>query len=73
VFLSAMNVQEESVREIIKQCNKNNTKIVAGGSIFTHEHDRFEGIDYFVLNEAEITLPIFLKDLEEGRLKPIYQ
>jgi radical SAM superfamily enzyme YgiQ (UPF0313 family) len=73
VFLSAMNVQEESVREVIAQCRKNNTKIVAGGPLFTHEHDRFEGIAYFVLNEAEITLPLFLADLEMGKPQPIYQ
>lgn len=73
IFLSAMNVQEESVRKIIAQCKRNNAKIVAGGPLFTHEHDRFEGIDCFVLNEAEITLPYFLADLESGQLKPIYQ
>ena len=73
VFLSAMNVQEESVRDIMAQCRKNNTKIVAGGPLFTHEHDRFEGIDYFVLNEAEITLPPFLADLEMGKPQPVYQ
>jgi radical SAM superfamily enzyme YgiQ (UPF0313 family) len=73
VFLSAMNVQEESVREVIAQCRKNNTKIVAGGPLFTHEHDRFEGVDHFILNEAEITLPPFLTDLEQGTAKPIYQ
>lgn len=73
VFLSAMNVQEESVRDIIEQCKKNGTKIVAGGPLFTHEHDRFEGIDYFVLNEAELTLPPFLADLEQGNPKPIYK
>jgi len=73
VFLSAMNVQEESVREIIRQCNRNNARIVAGGPLFTHEHDRFEGIDHFILNEAEITLAPFLEDLASGTTKPIYQ
>lgn len=73
VFLSAMNVQEESVRYVIEQCNKNNTKIVAGGPLFTHEHDRFPGIDHFILNEAEITLKPFLEDLELGQPKAIYQ
>jgi radical SAM superfamily enzyme YgiQ (UPF0313 family) len=73
VFLSAMNVQEESVRAVIKQCNRNNVKIVAGGPLFTHEHDRFEGIDHFILNEAEITLTPFLRDLEQGAPKPIYE
>ncbi len=73
VFLSAMNVQEESVREIIAQCNRNQTKIVAGGPLFTHEYDRFEGVDHFVLNEAELTLPPFLKDLEAGEALAVYK
>lgn len=73
VFLSAMNVQEESVREIVAQCNKAGVKIVAGGSLFTHEYQRFPNIDYFVLNEAEITLPLFLEDLQNGSPKHTYQ
>ncbi|MFX3626030.1 MAG: B12-binding domain-containing radical SAM protein [bacterium] len=73
VLLSAMNVQEESVREIVAQCNRVGTKIVAGGSLFTHEYERFPNIDHFVLNEAEITLPIFLDDLYNGKEKPIYK
>ncbi|HYG15136.1 MAG TPA: B12-binding domain-containing radical SAM protein [Bacteroidia bacterium] len=73
VFLSAMNVQEESVREIVGQCNRAGVKIVAGGPLFTHEYERFPNIDYFVLNEAEITLPLFLADLQQGNPKHIYQ
>lgn len=73
VFLSAMNVQEESVREIVAQCNRAGVKIVAGGSLFTHEYDRFPNIHHFVLNEAEITLPIFIEDLQKGEPKQIYQ
>ena len=73
VFLSAMNVQEMSVREIMVRCKRVGTKIVAGGSLFTHEYQRFPGIDHFVLNEAEITLLPFLKDLEKGYPKHLYQ
>jgi len=73
VFLSAMNVQEESVREIIAQCNRNQTKVVAGGPLFTHEYDRFDGVAHFILNEAELTLPPFLHDLELNQAKPVYQ
>ncbi len=73
VFLSAMNVQEESAHEIIKRCKEVGVKIVAGGTLFTHEHYRFPGVDHFVLNEAEITLPLFLEDLYNGKEKPIYQ
>lgn len=73
VFLSAMNVQEESVREIIILCKSAGVKIVAGGPLFTHEHERFPEIDHFILNEAEITLPLFLKDLSKGTPKRLYQ
>ncbi len=48
-------------------------KVVAGGPLFTHEHERFDGVDYFILNEAEITLPPFLADLRAGNTKAIYQ
>lgn len=73
VFISAMNVQEKSACEVIKQCRKINVKIVAGGTLFTHEYDKYPDIDYFVLNEAEITLPEFLRDLRNGSPKPIYK
>jgi radical SAM superfamily enzyme YgiQ (UPF0313 family) len=73
VFLSAMNVQELSVRQIIEQCKRKNATIVAGGPLFTHEHERFDGIAHFVLNEAEITLPLFLADLYAGQPQPIYK
>jgi radical SAM superfamily enzyme YgiQ (UPF0313 family) len=74
VFLSAMNVQEHSVREIVAKCVSLNVPIVAGGSLFTHEYERFPQIDHFVLNEAEITLPLFLADLAEGyKPAPVYK
>lgn len=73
VFLSAMNVQEESAREIIDLCNKLGVKIIAGGPLFTHEYERFPGVDHFILNEAEITLPLFIKDLQNNEAKKIYQ
>jgi len=73
VFLSAMNVQEESAREVIRQCKELGAKIVAGGTLFTHEYSRFDDIDHFVLNEAEITLPLFLSDLEKQQPKHLYK
>lgn len=73
VFISAMNVQEESVNEIIALCREAGVRTVAGGPLFTHEHERFPGVDHFVLNEAEITLPLFLEDLRRGELKPVYR
>ena len=67
VFLSAMIVQKESALQIIKRCRANGKKIVAGGPVFTTQHEQFEGVDHFILNEAEITLPLFLNDLAAGQ------
>jgi len=73
VFISAMSVQLKSVNEIIRRCKSAGKKIVAGGPLFTEEYDRFSEVDHLVLNEAEITLPVFLKDLMNGGAKHIYQ
>jgi radical SAM superfamily enzyme YgiQ (UPF0313 family) len=72
VFISAMSVQMASVREIIAQCIELKKKIVAGGPLFTEEYEQFTEIDHLVLNEAEITLPLFIKDLEDGKPQRIY-
>ena len=33
---------------------------------------RIPGVDHFILNEAEVTLPRFLEDYQRGRAEPIY-
>jgi radical SAM superfamily enzyme YgiQ (UPF0313 family) len=71
-FISAMTVQRDSARQIIARCNEAGVKVVAGGPLFTMEHEAFPGVDHFVLNEAEQTLAAFLEDLELGRPGKIY-
>ena len=74
VFISAMYIQKESVNKILDECMKNKVKVVAGGPLFTQEYNNYFQIDHFVLNEAEITLPLFLRDLDSGQTpKRIYQ
>ncbi|MDR3669074.1 MAG: DUF4070 domain-containing protein [Ignavibacteriaceae bacterium] len=72
VFLSGMSVHAAGAKDIIRKCNKLGAKIVAGGPLFTTQYQDFLGVDYFVLNEAENTLPPFLADLEKGEAKHIY-
>ena len=72
VFISAMSIQKASAKQVVSRCKKMGVKIVAGGPLFTVGHDEFENVDYFVLNEAEITLPLFLEDLRNGCAKHIY-
>lgn len=71
-FISAMVVQRESTRHILERCRAAGLKIVAGGPLFTAEHDQFEEVTHFILNEAELTLPPFLHDLEKGCAQRIY-
>ena len=72
-FISGMAVQRDSAREVIARCKDAGVKVVvAGGPLFTSEYEQFEGVDHFVLNEAEVTLPRFLADLEQGRAQRVY-
>jgi len=73
VFISGMVVQRDSARQIILRCKEAGLRIVAGGPLFTSEYEQFEGVDHFVLNEAEVTLAEFLSDLEKGGARPIYK
>ena len=65
--------KEHSAHQVISRCKKEGLPVVAGGPLFTCEHEQFEGVDHFVLNEAELTLPPFLDDLEKGQAKRYYQ
>ena len=73
VFISAMNVQAEYAKKAILFCKRFNKKIVVGGPLFTHEYEKFSEVDHFILNEAEITLPIFINDISNGNPQRYYK
>ncbi len=73
IFLSAMIAQRASVVELVARCRAAGKRIVAGGPLFTSDHAQFPGVDHFVLNEAELTLPPFLRDLAAGTPQPLYR
>jgi radical SAM superfamily enzyme YgiQ (UPF0313 family) len=73
VFIGAMEVQRESAEEIIKRVGLLGKKIVAGGPLFTFNPDQFQDrVHHLVLDEAEVTLPLFLADLEKGMPQSVY-
>lgn len=73
VFIGAMSVQSVSATEVVQRCKELQRPIVAGGPLFTADPDQWSHIDHLVLNEAEITFPWFLADLEKGIPGKIYE
>ena len=72
VFISGMDIQKRSFDEVVKRCRDLGKKVVAGGPMVTQDTSSFPDVDYFMLNEAEITIEPFLRDLETGHLKRVY-
>lgn len=73
VMISAMTVQRESTNAFIARARAAGKTIVAGGPLFTAEPEAFPEVDHLILNEAEITLPLFLSDLGRGKPKRVYK
>jgi tRNA A37 methylthiotransferase MiaB len=73
VFISAMIVQKQSFKEVVELCNRLAKPVVAGGPYPISLYKEIEGVDHFVLDEAELTLPVFLDDLEKGVPKKVYR
>ena len=73
VFIGAMIIQKESTLEVIARCREANLPVVAGGPLFSHLHQEIQGVDHFILGEAEEILGEFLDDLAAGTAKPLYQ
>jgi radical SAM superfamily enzyme YgiQ (UPF0313 family) len=73
VFIGGMAIQRQSAREIIDRCKAAKIRVVAGGPLFTTESETFQDVDHLVLNEAELTMPAFLADLESGKPQRIYR
>jgi radical SAM superfamily enzyme YgiQ (UPF0313 family) len=73
VFVSAMQIQRHSFEKVVALCNECGVPVAAGGPYASASFKEISGVDYFILNEAELTLPRFLHDYELGRPRNIYQ
>ena len=73
VFLGGMSIQIESFKRVVARCKEIGVKIVAGGPMCSCSYREIEGVDHFVLDEAEITLPRFLLDIENGSARRVYR
>ncbi len=72
VFVSAMTIQRDSSKDVIKRCNELNVPVIVGGPLFTMEPDNFQDADHFVLGEAEEIMPKLVEDMENNSVKRYY-
>jgi radical SAM superfamily enzyme YgiQ (UPF0313 family) len=72
VFLSGMDLHRDSFLEIASRCKRLGATVVGGGPFCSMHHEEIDDVDHFVLNEAEITLPMFLEDFARGEAAPVY-
>jgi radical SAM superfamily enzyme YgiQ (UPF0313 family) len=73
VFASAMIVQQESLKSVVKLSKALGKRVVVGGPFVTTTLHPLEGADHVVLGEAEETLPGIIRDLERGEAQAVYQ
>jgi radical SAM superfamily enzyme YgiQ (UPF0313 family) len=73
VFCSAMLVQKDSLRRVVELCKAKGKRVVIGGPYVTTSAEHLPEADHIFLGEAETTLPEFVRDLERGDPKRIYQ
>src|SRR5438045_5312307 len=73
VFATAMLVQKDSLKQVVKRCKSLGKRIVLGGPYVTTTIEDLPDADHIFVGEAETTLPQFIKDLASGVAKPRYE
>src|SRR6185295_7263471 len=73
VLFSAMMMQQRTLFSAAQRCRQAAKPIVFGGPYPTSFTDEcLPYCDYLVLNEGEVTWPMFLRDMGAGSLQPVY-
>lgn len=72
VCTGGMLPQQKSMLEFIKRAHRLNCIVVVGGPDPTSQPDLYREADFLVLNEGEITVPMFLQALRKGVKKGIF-
>src|SRR6266851_3776665 len=73
VFASAMYVQKESLKEVIRLCKAEGKTVVMGGPYASMGLNDAIEADHVFVGEVETTFPGFLDDFERGEAKAVYQ
>ena len=75
VILSAMIVQKDDLLSLIKESKRRGIKVACGGPYPTSmpQDPQGAGVDYLILDEGEITLPMFVDAIANGEPSGIFR
>ena len=73
VMATAMLVQKDSLKEVVRRAKDRGKRVVIGGPYITTTIEDLPEADHIFLGEAETTLPLFIEDLARGEAKPSYK
>jgi radical SAM superfamily enzyme YgiQ (UPF0313 family) len=72
-LISGMVIQHNSIMDTLRRCREAGVPAALGGPHATSSHEKFTEADYLVLDEGEITFPMFLSDLAAEKTQRIYR
>src|SRR2546427_12125611 len=67
VMATAMLVQKDSLKQVVRRCKALGKRVVIGGPYVTTTIEGLPEADHIFLGEAETTLPQFVEDLARGK------
>lgn len=75
VICSAMIVQKQDLLDQIREAKRRGKQVAVGGPYVTSVPDEAlaAGVDYLILDEGEITLPMFVEAIQRGETSGIYR
>jgi len=75
VILSGMIVQKQDLLDQVTEAKRRGKKVAVGGPYATALHEEVEavGADYLILDEGEITIPLFVSAVENGVTSGIFR
>lgn len=72
VCMGGMLPQQKNMLELIERVHRLGRQVVVGGPDPTSQPHLYQAADFLVLNEGEVTIPMFLDDLQKGAVTGRY-
>ncbi|NEO98080.1 MAG: DUF4070 domain-containing protein [Symploca sp. SIO2E9] len=75
VIVSGMIVQKPDLLDLIRKAKRRGKLVAVGGPYVTStpEEAQLAGVDFLILDEGEITLPLFVEAIERGETSGVFR